>query len=85
MLPAPKLPVATSHCKLLIWEMPRESHGRVSTEEPLLLLVPVLPKTAPHSIRADPRLDSPDPTTPQEEGQGDGMALWRRIALSGLL
>lgn len=67
MLPAPKLPVATSHCKLLIWEMPRESHGTVSTEEPLPLLVPILPKTASHGIRADPRQDSPDPTTPQEE------------------
>lgn len=59
MLPAPKLPVATSHCKLLIWEMPRESDGRDSTEEPLPLLVPVLPKTA-HG--ADPEQHSPHPT-----------------------
>ena len=83
MLPAPKLPVATSHYKLLIWEMPRELDGRVSTDKPLPLLVPVLPKTAHHGCRADPRQDSPRTTT-QEEGRGEQPSAQRRIALSRL-
>lgn len=33
MLPAPKLHVATSHCKLLIWETPCQSDGRASAKE----------------------------------------------------
>jgi len=73
MPPVPKLPAATSHCKLLIWDMPRESDGRVSAQELLPHLVPVVPTTARRSSRAGPGQESPR-TTPWEEGQGDGQA-----------